>query len=188
MEDTQNLQDSDALIAKIANYGFRRPKDFDKHEALCMAEQLAVSARLTSHPKAASYDVIAALLRDKLSCPISQFKAYFSALLADKEYGRILDAVNKVDKAFKTHASERRVSRVTAAESQDTSPRSVLNDPGALPPTGISRTTANLGKVTAQLQNRRNHDPISCHLIRKAVHVWLKKKKKKKNLCVWFYR
>ena len=36
--------------------------------------------------------------------PVSkkQFKAYFVALLADKEYAKVLEAVAKVDKSFKS--------------------------------------------------------------------------------------
>jgi hypothetical protein len=86
---------------KIANYGFRREEDFDKYEALRLAEQLAVTARLVAHQKAPSS--IASTLRQKLPCSVSQFKAYFTALLADKDYGRILDALHKVDKAFKSN-------------------------------------------------------------------------------------
>jgi hypothetical protein len=72
---------------KIANYGFRREEDFDKYEALRLAEQLAVTARLVAHQQAPSYDVIASTLRQKLPCSVAQFQAYFTALLADKDYG-----------------------------------------------------------------------------------------------------
>ncbi len=90
------------MLTKILHYGFRRPEDFDKYEALRLSEQLAASARLASDPKAPSYEAITSTLRQKIGSPVDQFKAYFSALLADKEYSRILDAVHKVDKAFKT--------------------------------------------------------------------------------------
>lgn len=67
-----------------------------------MAEQLASSAKLANHEKAPTYDVIACTLREKLPVPKKQFKAYFVALLADKEYAKVLEAVSKVDKSLKS--------------------------------------------------------------------------------------
>jgi hypothetical protein len=40
------------MLTKILHYGFHRPEDFDKYEALRLSEQLAISARLASDPKA----------------------------------------------------------------------------------------------------------------------------------------
>ena len=74
------------MLNKILHYGFCRPDNFNKYEALRLSEQLAASARLASNPKAPSYEVIASTLRQKIGSPVDQFKAYFSALLADKEY------------------------------------------------------------------------------------------------------
>ena len=99
MEDGQ-LTTVDALIAKITQYGSRRVQDFDKYEALHLAEQLASVAKSTGHEKAASFDIIAAALREKMSCPALQYKSYFLALLADKEFTRIIDTISKVDKSF----------------------------------------------------------------------------------------
>ncbi len=105
------------MLTKIRHYGFRRPEDFDKYEALRLSEQLAASARLASDPKAPSYEAIASTLRQKIGSPVDQFKAYFSALLADKEYSRILHAVHKVDKAFKTgtHSVQRETPSLPSA-------------------------------------------------------------------------
>ena len=72
----------------------------DKHDALNLAEQLATAAKLSVHEKASIYDAIACTLREKLPFNKKQFKAYFVALLADKEYAKILEAVAKVDKSF----------------------------------------------------------------------------------------
>ena len=69
---------------------------------LNMAEQLATAAKLSGHEKASSYDAIACTLREKLPFTEKQFKAYFVALLADKEYAKVLEAVAKVDKSFKS--------------------------------------------------------------------------------------
>jgi len=67
-----------------------------------MAEQLATSAKLSGHDKASTYDAIPCTLRKKLPFNKKQFKAYFVALLADKEYAKVLEAVAKVDKSFKS--------------------------------------------------------------------------------------
>ena len=58
-------------------------------------------AKTTSDTKAASYDIIATNLREKIHVPKEQFKAYFLALLADKEYTRIFDIIAKVEKSFR---------------------------------------------------------------------------------------
>ena len=58
-------------------------------------------AKTTSDTKAASYDIIATNLREKIHVPKEQFKAYFLALKADKEYTRIFDTISKVDMSFR---------------------------------------------------------------------------------------
>ena len=58
-------------------------------------------AKTTSDTKAASYDIIATTLREKIHVPKGQFKAYFLSLLADKEYTRIFDNIAKVEKSFR---------------------------------------------------------------------------------------
>ncbi len=123
LEDAQSVASVESVLAKIAKYGFRREEDFDKYEALHLAKQLAVTARLVTHPKAPSYDVIASTLRQKLACSVPQFKAYFTALLADKDYGKILDALHKVDKPFKSKGQEKPLQ--TSATPLWVQPRSV---------------------------------------------------------------
>ena len=63
--------------------------------------QLVSVAKTTSDTKAASYNIIATTLREKIHVPKEQFKAYFPALLADKEYTRIFDTIAKVEKSFR---------------------------------------------------------------------------------------
>ena len=87
-----------ALISRITNYGGRRLEDFDKYEALRLAEELVSVAKTTIDTKAASYDIIATKVREKIYVSKEQFKAYFLALLADKEYTRIFDTIAKVEK------------------------------------------------------------------------------------------
>ena len=69
-----------------------------------MAEQLATTAKLSGHEKAPTFDAIACTLREKLLVSKKQFRAYFVALLVDKEYAKVLQAVAKVDKSFKSSA------------------------------------------------------------------------------------
>ena len=57
--------------------------------------------KTTTDTKEASHDIIATTLREKIHVPKEQFKAYFLALMADKEYTRIFDTISKVDKSFK---------------------------------------------------------------------------------------
>ena len=45
-------------------------------------------------------NVIASTLREKLHVPAEQFKAYFLALLADKDFSRVIETISKVDKSF----------------------------------------------------------------------------------------
>jgi len=66
-----------------------------------MAERLAASAKVSNNEKAPTFDAIANTLREKLHVPKKQFKAYFVALLADKEFAKVLDTVAKVDKLFR---------------------------------------------------------------------------------------
>lgn len=91
----------DAFIHRITHYGSRRVEDFDKYEALRLAEDLVSVAKTSGHVKAPTYEIIASTLREKVSVSTEQFKAYFLALLADKEFSRIFDTVSKIDKSFR---------------------------------------------------------------------------------------
>ena len=85
-----------ALISRITHHGSHRLEDFDKYEAAHLAEELVSVAKTTGHAKAASYDIFATTLREKIHLSKEQFKAYFLALLADKEFTRIFDASLKL--------------------------------------------------------------------------------------------
>ena len=93
-----------ALISRITHYGSRRLEDFDKYEAVRLAEELVSVAKTSGLAKAASYDIIATTLREKIHVSKEQFKAYFLGLLGDKEFTRIFVAISKVDKSFKRPA------------------------------------------------------------------------------------
>ena len=98
-------------MQRISYYGGRRVEDFDKYEALRYAEDLASVAKSSNDPKAASYDIIASTLREKLHVPAEQFKAYFLSLLANKDFSRVIETVSKIDKSSSgsSHIAHRRV-------------------------------------------------------------------------------
>ena len=85
------------MIVKVTRYGKRRNEDFDKYQE----ERLSHVAHSTKHPMATTYDITAETLREKLHFPREQFKVYFLAFLAEKEYSGILDSLLKGDKLFK---------------------------------------------------------------------------------------
>ena len=66
-----------------------------------MQKNLFFVAKTTSDANAANYDIITTTLREKLHVPKEQFKAYFLALLTDKEYTRMFDTIAKVEKSFR---------------------------------------------------------------------------------------
>ena len=76
-------------------------EDFEKYKALHLLEELVSVGKTTTDTKEASHDIIATTLREKIHVPKEQFKAYFLALMADKEYTRIFDTISKVDKSFR---------------------------------------------------------------------------------------
>ena len=83
----------------------RRDKDFDKYEALSLAERLLHQAHIEKHPKVTAFDIIVNTLRSKMQVSEEQFKAYYLALLAEKEYAGILDSITKVDSSSRKSLS-----------------------------------------------------------------------------------
>ena len=51
-EDSGSLSVSPARLSRITQYGFTREEDFDKYDALAMAEQLTTAAKLSGYEKA----------------------------------------------------------------------------------------------------------------------------------------
>lgn len=84
----------------VSSYGLRHDLDFDKYEALRLAEQLESISRATSHEKDSFYDFAVTSLQQRLSVPNSQFKAYFLVLLVGKDYALVLESISKVDKSL----------------------------------------------------------------------------------------
>lgn len=104
---SQTIPDIKSLPVKITNYGFRRLEDFDKYEALALAEQLATTSRLKVDDDAFMYNAISLQFCKKSCLPVlSSFKSYYVALLADKEHSKVLDTVVKVDKTLKKQDSQ----------------------------------------------------------------------------------
>ena len=68
MEEAQGTT-VEALIRRITNYGSRRVEDFYKYAyaALRLAEDLDSVAKTSGNAKAASYEIIASTLREKVS-------------------------------------------------------------------------------------------------------------------------
>ena len=63
-------------------------------------KSLSLWQKSTGHAKVVSYDIVATTLREKVHVSKEQFKAFFLALMADKEFTRIFDAIPKIDKSF----------------------------------------------------------------------------------------
>ena len=101
--NAQPFPDVKTLLTRITGYGFRRPEDFDKYDALALVEQLATSSKINNDEKAHTYSAILSTLLKKLSSPTKQFKAYY---VAYKEYSKLLDTVVKLDKVFKKAGSQ----------------------------------------------------------------------------------
>ena len=62
LEDAGSLSDVPARLSRITQYGFRREEDFDKDDALAMAEQLASAANLSGREKASTVNAITGYL------------------------------------------------------------------------------------------------------------------------------
>ncbi len=87
----EEAQGTTVVIRRITYFGSRRVEDFDKYEALRLAEDLVSVAKTSGNTKTPSYEIIASTLHEKVSVSTEHFKAYFLALLADKEFSRIID-------------------------------------------------------------------------------------------------
>lgn len=104
---SQTIPDIKSLLVKITHYGFRRFDDFDKYEALALAEQLATTSRLKVDDDVFVYNAISLLFCKKSCLPVlSSFRSYYVALLADKEHSKVLNTVVKVDNTFKKQDSQ----------------------------------------------------------------------------------
>eukprot|EP00794_Sanderia_malayensis_P014933 gene14933-16473_t len=90
----------DQLKKDIVQYALRQPSDFDKYVALDMVERLKIVAQEKRDAKTAFYSTVYASLWQRIGCPAEQFRSYMLALLGDRDYERVVEAIGKVDKVF----------------------------------------------------------------------------------------
>ena len=90
----------DSIKRDIVQYALRQSTDFDKHLAIEKIEYLKHVARDLKDKKADYYSSVHSILLERINKNGDQFKTYVLALLGDRDYERIIEAVNKVDKTF----------------------------------------------------------------------------------------
>ena len=73
--------------------------DFDKYEALQLAEEL-VSCASNAHHEKFTYSVALQEIRQRLHKPKEQFKAYFLALFSDRGYGKVCSPWLRLTRAY----------------------------------------------------------------------------------------
>lgn len=100
LESLQKGRDIDVQLERLSAYGLRNLVNFDKYTALFIAESLASDAKQNSHPKASFLSMASQTMRGYLDKDPKQFRAYFLALFAEKEYTQVLDRIPKVDKSL----------------------------------------------------------------------------------------
>ncbi len=84
----------------IIQYALRQMLDFDKYKALNVAEQLKTVVMQVNDKKADFHSSVHFTLTKKITKPPEQFKSYILFLLGDRDYKKIVEAINKVDKSF----------------------------------------------------------------------------------------
>ena len=89
-----------SMKKSIVQYAFRQLADFDKCRALEMAESLKNVALQVKDKKADYYASVHVKLQERISKPSDQFKNYVLSLLGDRDYEKLVEAVNKVDKSY----------------------------------------------------------------------------------------
>jgi len=97
---TMNKPTVASILEKVNALALKSPQDFDKYEALALAEQLVRIASISQHEKANFYSVGLQEIRSRMEKPPIQFKAYFLTIFSDKHYSRITESLNKVEKSF----------------------------------------------------------------------------------------
>eukprot|EP00794_Sanderia_malayensis_P004209 gene4209-4770_t len=90
----------DQLKKEIIQNALRQSSDFDKYVALSMVERLKLFTQEKRETKTAFYSTVYASLWQHIGCPPEQFGSYVWALLGDRDYERVVEAIGKVDKVF----------------------------------------------------------------------------------------
>ena len=99
LEKKQQLT-ADDLKREIVQHALRQATDFDKYQALAKAEHLKFFARESKDKRDDYYATVQTALLERINRPTNQFKSYVLALLGDREYEKIVEAIGKVDKSF----------------------------------------------------------------------------------------
>ena len=101
IKQLQKATDIDVQLERLSAYGLWNLVDFDKYTTLSMAESLSSDAKQNSHPKASFLSMASQTMRGYLDKDPKQFRAYFLALFAEKEYTQALNRISKVDKSLR---------------------------------------------------------------------------------------
>ena len=96
-----NKPSVEMLLRKINALAMKSGPDFDKYEALQLAEELISCGSKAHHEKFTYFSVALQKIRQRLDKPKDQFKAYFLALFSDRDYGKVLESLAKVDKSLR---------------------------------------------------------------------------------------
>ena len=80
-----NKPSVDILLRKINALALKNGSDFERYEALQLAQELVACASNTNHEKSCYYLVALQEIRQRLHKPKEQFKPYFLALFSDRD-------------------------------------------------------------------------------------------------------
>lgn len=104
LED-KNKPSVESILKQINDLAMKSEIDFDKYEALDLAQSLAHCTQDSNHKKASYYAAALQELRSRLAKPTMQFKAFFLTLFADSDYAKVLESNSKVEKSFREPSS-----------------------------------------------------------------------------------
>ena len=101
LEDKNKIS-PEPIVVKINALAFTSDTDFDKYNALSLAQSLVYCTLDTGHKKANYYAAALQEIRARLHKPSRDFKAYFLALFADSDYSKVLESIAKVEKSLRS--------------------------------------------------------------------------------------
>ena len=94
-----------SLKKAIIQFSLRKTIDFDKYKALEMVQDLKDVANSIKDKNADYYSQVLLTLTEKIDKSAEQFKSYILALLGGRDFDRVVEAVNKIDKNYNQDAS-----------------------------------------------------------------------------------
>ena len=103
--EESNQPSVESIIQKIHTLATKDYIDFDKYYAL--AQALTYCAQDTHHKSAGFYRAALQEICIHMGLSTKEFKAFFIALFADKEYTKVLESVAKVEKSLRTPSPAR---------------------------------------------------------------------------------